>query len=224
MASEQSLWFRIGYALERARHPSASAGRKLTGLAQRKRKKRLSRHTEEDGQGPSTDDLVSAGLVLAAAKVLEIWRPRHKAKLSTLLRAATAGAGAALLLDLVRPLITGRPSKAPFDAKTGERLLTGAGQGLLYGAVVEPRLRGSALVKGALFAAAEYAAHPAGGLSKLMGTHAPQRRVPLLGHLLDDLEAHERTYLEHLTFAIALAVLYESSPSNNGTPVEDDDE
>jgi hypothetical protein len=224
MASKKSLWFQIGYALERAKHPIPSAGEKLTGLAERAREREPRRRDEADGEGLSTDDLVSAGLILIAGKMLDAWRPRREARFSGLLRAAVAGAGAALLVDLVRPLIAGRPAVAAFDGETGERLLASAGQGLLYGAVVEPRLPGPPLLKGALFASAEYAAHPAGGLSQLVGGYAPLRRLPVVGDLLHGLEAHDRTYLEHLTFGIALAVLYGSSPSNNGIlPEEDDD-
>ncbi|HUF75874.1 MAG TPA: hypothetical protein VMM35_06330 [Longimicrobiales bacterium] len=224
MASEQSLWFHIGYALERAKHP-APAAKKLTGLAGRGRGSEPLRRddaTEEESGGISKDDLLTAGLVLAAGKLLDTWRPRHRTRFSTLLRSAVAGAGAALLLDLVRPLLAGRPSVGMLDEKTGGRVLAGAGQGLLYGSVVEPRLPGPALLKGALFGAAEFAADPAGGLSHVFGTHAPHRRLPALRSLLDDLDEHERTYLEHLTFGIALALLYGSSPSNNGIVVDDD--
>ena len=35
MASQQSIWFRIGYALERARRPPPTAKRPLAGLAER---------------------------------------------------------------------------------------------------------------------------------------------------------------------------------------------
>ena len=225
MASEQSLWCRIGYALERAKHPAPAAS-KLTGLAERARRPEARRGDEageEQSAGLSKDDLLTAGLVLAAGKLLDAWRPRHGARLSTLLRSAVAGAGAALLLDLVRPLLAGRPSVGALDAKTGERLLAGAGQGLLYGSVVAPRLPGPALLKGALFGSAEFAADPAGGLSHVLGTHAPYRRLPVLRSLFDDLDEHERTYLEHLTFGIALALLYGPDPSGNGVPVEDDE-
>lgn len=231
MASEQSLWYRIGYALERAKHPQTAVRQKLSGLAERtgsERPRASARRTENgdgavaDREGVSTDDLISAGLVLAAGKLLDLWRPRSEPRFTGLLRAAAAGAGAALLLDLVRPLLSGRPAVGTLDAKTAEHALAGAGQGLLYGAVVEPRLPGPPLVKGALFGSAEFAADPAGGLSEMVGGHAPLRRLPLVGHLLDDLAAHERTYLEHLTFGIALALLYGSRPSNNGILLDDE--
>ena len=229
MASEQSLWFRIGYALERAKQP-APAGRKLTGLTERARRTEprapggeaaADAATADANGGISKDDLLTAGLVLAAGKLLDMWRPRHETGLGTLLRSAIAGAGAALLLDLARPILAGRPSVGVLDAKTGERLLFGAGQGLLYGSVIEPRLPGPALVKGAIFGSAEFAADPAGGLSHVLGTHAPHRRLPVVRSLLDDLDEHERTYLEHLTFGIALALLYGPS-SRNGIVSEDE--
>jgi hypothetical protein len=222
MASKEDLWFRLGYALERARHPTPSAGTKLAGLAERARKRR--RDVSEKGGALSKDDLVSAGIALAAGKLLDHWRPTREAKLSTLLRAALAGAGAALILDVVRPWLGGRPSSLGLDSETGGRLLAGAAQGLLYGAVVEPRVPGAPLLKGALFGSAEYAADSAGGLSHVIGAHAPQARVPFVGALLEGLDAHERTYLEHLTFGIALAVLYGSSPSSNGIVAPDDEE
>jgi hypothetical protein len=227
MSTEDTLWFRIGYALERAKHPVPSAGGKLAGLAERAGKKRPARRDEEQAQqgseGRSADDLVSAGLVLAAGKLLDAWHPRREAGLSSLLRAGVAGAAAALLLELVRPLLTGRPAMGTVDGDTPERLLAGAGQGLLYGAVVEPRLPGPPVLKGALFGSAEYAADPAGGLSQLVRGRAPLGRLPVVGRLLHDVEAHDRTYLEHLAFGIALAVLYGSSPSNNGILVDEDE-
>ena len=225
MPPEQSLWFRIGYALERAKHPTSAAS-KLSGLAERARRAepRGGDDGPDEGRGISKDDLLTAGLVLAAGKLLDMWRPKHATRLSTLLRSAVAGAGAALLLDLVRPVLAGRPSVGVLDAKTGERLIAGAGQGLLYGSVVEPRLPGPSLLKGALFGSAEFAADPAGGLSHVLGTHAPHRRLPILRSLLDDLDEHERTYLEHLTFGIALALLYGPGRSSNGALVEDDGE
>ena len=34
--------------------------------------------------------------------------------------------------------------------------------------------------------------------------------------LVDGVDAHDRAYLEHLIFGIALALIYESRPSSNG--------
>jgi len=207
--------------MERARRSTSSTRTKLAGLEERAG--RTSKKVRRAGTDPAppTDDIVSAALMLAAGKLLDVWRPRGKTKLWTVLRAGVAGAGAALLLDLLEPLLEGRPRVGRFDGHTGDKLLAGAGQGLLYGTVVEPRLPGASLLKGAIFGTAEYAADPAGGLSRMVGAHAPLMRVPWVRRLLDDLDAHERTFLEHLTFGIALALLYGSSPSSSG--ILDDD-
>jgi hypothetical protein len=64
-----------------------------------------------------------------------------------------------------------------------------------------------------------------GGLYRVLGSHAPLRRVPGLGSLLGEMDPHDRVYLEHVTFGIALALLYgpESSPRSNGMVDEEDE-
>ena len=65
----------------------------------------------------------------------------------------------------------------------------------------------------------------AGGLVGLLGAHAPQRKLPFVGRMLEEIDPHDRVYLEHLAFGVALAVLYGSSePSNGIVSDEDDDE
>jgi len=229
MSSDQSIWYRIGYALERARADGPKpAARKLSSLAQRRRARtprtdddRTRRTTAPAG----TDDLLASAAVVALGKVLEGWRPRRPSGLTRLLRAGASGAVAALLVELLRPLITGDPHAHSLDEDTVDRLLAGAGQGLVYGAVVEPRLVGPDLLKGALYATAEYALHPLGGLYRLLGSHAPLRRIPGVGSLLDGMDPHDRVYLEHVTFGIALALLYgpESRSRSNGIVVAEDE-
>ncbi|MGB1657044.1 MAG: hypothetical protein ACPHO4_06810, partial [Longimicrobiales bacterium] len=75
---------------------------------------------------------------------------------------------------------------------------------------------------GALFGSAEYMADPLGGVSGLLGRHAPQNRLPVVGDLLHRLEDHEQAWLEHVAFGIALAVIYESSDSSNGILADDE--
>lgn len=141
-----------------------------------------------------------------------------------LLRAGAAGAAAALLLDLVKPLLAGRAELPALDRDAGTRLLVGAGQGLLYGTVVEPRVPGPPLLKGAVFALAEYLADPAGGLSHILGVHLPHSRLPVVSDLLEDLEPHDREVLEHLAFGVTLAVLCGAAPSRNGSTDFDPDD
>ena len=139
------------------------------------------------------------------------------------MRAGAAGAAAALLVELVRPLLHGDAGLPILDRATGDRLIAGVGQGLVYGALVEPRVPGPALVKGALYGSVEYAADPIGGLSTVFGSHTPQARIPGVGEFLDGMDPHDRAYLEHVVFGIALALLYESSSSSNGIAPEDDE-
>ena len=138
--------------------------------------------------------------------------------------AGAAGAAAALFVEIVGPLLKGERFVGAIDRGTGEKMLVGAGQGLVYGAVIEPRVPGPALMKGALYGSAEYAVDPMGGLSHLLRGHSPQGKLPIVGALLDDLDPHDRAYVEHVMFGIALAVIYGSSPSSNGIRIEVDDE
>jgi hypothetical protein len=214
MSSDPSIWFRVGYALERARGLDDSSD---VGPLPRKGARRSPARDADRSGWPTADDLIATGVAALAGKLLDSWRPARKVTFTRLLRAGAAGAGAALLLDLVKPLLSSRAEVPAFDRDAGTRLLAGAGQGLLYGAVVEPRVPGPPLLKGAVFALAEYMAGPAGGLSHILGPHAPQGRLPVVDHLLENVEPDDREVLEHLVFGLALAVLLGTRPSPNAT-------
>ncbi|NJD18845.1 MAG: hypothetical protein FIA95_06130 [Gemmatimonadetes bacterium] len=222
MSSESSIWFRLGYALERSRQAPASGARKLAKLRERRPESQARRLLPPPAEWPSADQLVASGAVALAAKALDAWRPRHRTGAKDLLKAGLSGAAAALALEAVRPLLQGRAEFPQLDPRTVERILVGAGQGLVYGAVVEPRLPGPALVKGAVYGSAEYAVDPMGGIARLLGSQAPLRRVPVLGALMDGLTPHDRSYVEHVAFGIAVALIYGSSPSRSGILDEDD--
>lgn len=216
MASNKSIWYRLGHALERARH-AAPAPRDVVPV------------DSDDGgpvlprpEIPSSDELMSAGITLVVDKALAGWSGRRSPGFWSLLRAAAAGAAAALLLDLVRPLLRGDGKLPAIDPDTAGRLLAGMGQGLVYGGVVEPRLPGPALLKGTVYGSLEYVVHPMGGLSGILGSHTPQRHIPFVGDLLDGLDGEEMAYLEHLVFGIALALIYESSPASSGISPEEE--
>jgi hypothetical protein len=227
--SEEGFWYRVGYALERARAPSAPrAWQRLAGLAERASRASLgdvASQPDKNGSAGSfvTEQLVSAGVAALAGRLLDVWRPRRHVGFSRLLWAGASGAAAALVVDAVRPFLRGEPDRAIFDRETADRLLAGVGQGILYGAVIEPRVPGPSLLKGALFGSAEYAADAAGGLASLLRAHTPAGRFPIVGRMLEDIDPHDRVYVEHLAFGIALAILYGSSPSSNGMFEEDDE-
>lgn len=218
MASEQSIWYRLGHALERARHTVPTPQDAETALSE----------GDDDGVTapvphiPSSEELVSAAIALVVDKALDGWGRRSDPGITALLRAAASGALASILVDLVRPLLRDDADLPGIDAETAERMLAGLGQGLIYGGVVEPRVPGPALLKGALFGSLEYVVNPVGGLSGILGSHTPQRKIPFVGGLLDSLDGEDRAYLEHLVFGIALALIYESSPSSNGMRPEEE--
>lgn len=222
MSPRQSIWFRLGHALERARPGGAAAGKTVAGLAERRTERAPSKRKDATRALPSTDELIDAGIAVAVDGLLGAWGRRRRPGFSGLVRAGAAGAGAALLVDLLRPLLRGNAELPVIDRQTADHLIAGVGQGLVYGAVVEPRVPGPALVKGALYGSVEYAADPVGGLSHLLGSHTPQGRLPVVGEILEGVDGHDRAYLEHVVFGIALALLYELSRSSNGILPDED--
>lgn len=202
----------MGYALERARSRAEPSGDESIDRPAEARRG----ESPEGPDWPTADDLIASGVAALAGRVLSAWRPARKVTFNRLLRASLAGAGAALLVDLVRPLLHGRAELPQIDRETGTHMLAGASQGLLYGATVEPRVPGPPLFKGAVFALAEYMAYPAGGLTHLLGAQTPQGRLPVIRDMIDELEPRDREYLEHLAFGVALAVMCGASTAANG--------
>lgn len=228
MPSDQSLWYKIGYALERTRQTPDRSRQVLAGLAERTRAGKAAEKAKPrfpaPERWPTADDLVAAGAVALAGRLLRAWKPRARPGVVGLARAAAAGAAAALLVEWVRPLLGGTTRGEGNDPELVERMLAGAGQGLLYGGVVEPRVPGPAVLRGALYGSAEFALDPLGGLTRTMGKHGPLGRFPVAVHLLEDLRGHPRTYLEHVLFGISLALLYGTTEERSGIRVELRDE
>jgi hypothetical protein len=141
MSSKQSIWYRLGFSLEQARLAPTKGSRTLAGLKERSRPApKRARRSNLPASWPSGDDLIVSGAVAVIAKALDVWRPRKKTGILRILKSGAAGAGAALLTDLGRVLLTGRSEGSTLRDMTVERLLAGAGQGLVYGIVVEPRI------------------------------------------------------------------------------------
>lgn len=227
MSSKKSIWFQLGHAFERARDGYPMKRKAVAGLAERMTERDAATPAERDDTPqrsalPSADDLIATGVAMIVDRALGGWGKRREPGFTRLVRAGAAGAAAALLVDLVRPLLHGRADLPIIDRGTVDRVIAGIGQGLLYGAVIEPRVPGPAVVKGALYGSVEYATDPVGGLSGLLGSHAPQRRLPVVGEILDNLSSHDRDYLEHVVFGISLALIYESSLSSNGIRPEEE--
>lgn len=232
MSSDTQLWYRLGYLLERAGDRPAEVSHSLSGFASRLRKGATGSASDREGSTgntsdrgspfplPATDQLIAAGLTALAGRLLAAWKPRHETGFADLLRAGLTGVGAAFVVELARPLLRGERGLPSLDQGTSDRLLAGLAQGLVYGAVVEPRLAGPGALRGALYGVAEYAAVPAGGLARMFGRATPQGRIPVMGRVLDGLDARERAFLEHLAFGVAMGVLYGAGRENSGMRVE----
>jgi hypothetical protein len=152
--------------------------------------------------------LVTAGAGALAGKLLGLIPARRKPGVMGLVRAGAAGAGAALLRELLNPVLRGEPRLTGLGPRSGDALLAGAARGLLYAAMLEPRLPGPVPVQGILYGSLEYAVSPWGGLTGVLGERAPHRRIPLLNGLFNDEQLGEDGYLDHLLFGIALALFY----------------
>lgn len=204
MPRDSSIWFRLGYAAERA------LARVTPGDGDDGEKKGPSLPMPRRPGGPpasdSLDRVLAAGLGAVATRILERWGGRKGPGMAALVRAGFAGATAALLVELTRPLLADRDLELGQDL-AGE-LLAGAGAGLVYVSLVEPRIPGPLLLRGAVYGTAEYLTGGWGGLGEVLRPLTPQERIPVVGDVLTDRTARGRSYLEHLAFAVALAELY----------------
>lgn len=252
MADSSNLWYRIGYALETARGaPRAAAdavgegrraarsrlesareggrsalqkmGRALPGGQTDEERAPKAEKGEGDGDG-GLDLLFSVGAGTVVSRLLGVWPGRGSPGISRLLRAAAAGAGAAVLRELLHPLLRGEARLPEWREDLGERMAAGAARGLLYGSVAEPRIPGPPLLRGLTYGTAEYLLSPYGGLKGVVGKHAPHRRIPLLAPVVDELEAGEETFFDHLAYGIALGLLYgEDDPAGGASSGMGDD-
>jgi len=223
MDETKDIWFRIGYALERAR-TEPPAGR-LRGLLERldggrgteakderpPRARQRSEGARAAGANEALDALLTAGAGALAARLLGLVPARSRPGPLALFKAGASGAGAAFLRELLDPLLRGRLARPRLGSEVTDALLAGAVRGLLYGAVLEPRLPGPAVLRGVVYGSAEYAVSPWGGLSRLMGAGAPHRRFPLLAALSEQRALGEDSYLDHVVFGVALALFYRSA-------------
>ncbi len=225
MASDEDFWYQVGYALERWKRNPAWARDGLAGIAERARRSSPRRAAQRaaDLPFPGSDRLVGAALAALLAPALALWKPRHRPTPASLAAAGLAGAGTAAIVDLVLPMLRGE--RAPeVDRETADRILSGLADGLVYGAVAEPRLPGPALLKGALFGAAEYAVAPLGGLGRLFGRATPHGRLPFVGKLLTGLDRRERALVEHVVLGVVMATLYRLGSASSGISPEDGEE
>jgi hypothetical protein len=198
MRKKEDFWYRVGYTLESARGRIPRSGQgKLPTLP-----------LKAEASRKVLDAVLTVGAGSILARVLSIWPGRTRPGVLRLFRAGVAGAAAGFLSELIRPALVGAKPEVPLEEELADVLLSGAGRGLLYAAVVEPRIPGPALVQGSAYGALEFALTPWGGLEELTGSAAPHQRIPVLSVLLHR-RAQEELFLEHLVFGVALALLYD---------------
>lgn len=218
-ASSETPWYRLGYALERARRqPTASRlrslGERLSAFRDEgkdagraaERPDREAPAESEDG-GAVFDDLIVGGAAAVAVKLLRAWPARHPSGWGQIIRGAAAGAGATLLREFTAPLLRGRFEAPVIEDGLGGRLVSGAARGALFGGFIDPRLPGPPALKGAVYGTAEYFAAPWGGLPGLLGSVAPWSRIPGLKSIVGDASAGEESWIEYVVFGMALALL-----------------
>lgn len=225
MHSNDTLWYRLGYTLERARGSAPD----LPSLLRQGAPDSAGRDNPRDNPGDGADDgkdgmavgaLVLGGAGALASRLLRAWPRRHAPGVLGLAAAGASGAAAGLLVELVGPLLRGEAAPAADDDELAASVLSGTGRGLAYGAVAEPRLPGPAVLRGFLYGTLEYAIAPWGGLPGLLGSASPHRKLPVVSRLLEPGEDDEADYLDFVIFGLALGLLYGTFVEKRGTSDE----
>ena len=212
MTDRHNLWFRIGFALESARPSNVPTKARSSegGLLHNPFSKTFSKNGAPERT--MLDSLLSAGAGAVAGKVLG---EASRTGALGLARGAAAGATATVARSLIRIALKLEPDDGAPDL--GHELLEGAARGVLYGAVVEPRLLGSPLTRGLAFGVVEYAVAPWGGLDEVLGAASPRRTMPILGALMAVEKAPAESFTDHLVFGVVLGLLYGLGRARRGS-------
>lgn len=205
MEAKANIWYRVGYAWERARLGSAAGNGKGSGRG--RRRVRSGNGSASSGARKTASSLLWGNLLGEGGGLAR--RAVEKRALSgsargDLPRAALAGAGAALAARAFGFLLAG---DAPLgdDPGLGLELAQGAVEGMALG-VLSRHLPGGRLVQVGLCGAARYAAAPRGGLARFIRPIAPPT-VRTLSALAPD-GRRQPGLLEHAAFAAAFVLLY----------------
>ena len=217
----KNIWYQLGYALESARH-GASSARSTAEPRSAGNGRGKAADPERRLVSSTIDQLVATGTGILGDRLFSVLVGRRPGTLR-LTRAALAGAGAALALSLFRPGKNGTKEGGQTPPDPTEELLTGAARGMLYGAVLEPRLPGSPLLRGATFGVMEYVTSPFGGLDGILGASSPNRTMPIVAALLGPADSGARSaagsITDHVAFGVALGLLYGAGRASRGSRV-----
>ena len=236
----KSIWYQLGYALESARHGAQSAreirsAKKAppVGKGRSTGEARSARNTPGEATDPerrpvsrpvssTVDQLIATGTGVLGDRLFSIMVGQRPGTLR-LTRAALAGAGAALALSLFRNGKNGTPRAGQSPRDPTVELLTGAARGMLYGAVLEPRLPGSPLLRGATYGVMEFVTSPFGGLDGILGASSPHRTMPIVAALLgannSGGESGAESIADHVAFGVTLGLLYGEGRPRRGSRV-----
>ena len=232
----KSIWYRLGYALELASHGARSAqeARSSEGAPSARKAPRATKSRSAAGarsaqkaRGKATDarsrpvsstvdQLIATGTGILGDRLFSIVVGRRPGTLR-LTHAALAGAGAALALSLFRNGKNGTPGGGQGPHDPTAELLSGAARGVLYGAVLEPRLPGSPLLRGATFGVMEYVTSPFGGLDGILGASSPHRTMPIIAALLGSSDSVAASMADHVAFGVTLGLLYGVGSARRGS-------
>lgn len=240
----KSIWYRLGYALESARHGAKSAqearsdqeARSAEAAPSAKKAPRRAKSRSAAGArsarnargkavdprsrpvSSTVDQLIATGTGILADRLFSIVAGRRPGTLR-LTHAALAGAGAALALSLFRNSKNGTSGVGQSPHDPTAELLTGAARGILYGAILEPRLPGSPLLRGATYGVVEYVTSPFGGLDGILGASSPHRTMPIIAALLgsSDSRAVSVSLADHIAFGVTLGLLYGAGSARRGS-------
>lgn len=154
------------------------------------------------------DALFAAGGGAVVHRLLERLGRGGAHSTGALVRAGVAGAGAALVVQAMRPLLERDGKRVELDTELAYAVMGGVGRGLIYGLLLHRRIPGPSGVRGAIYGTAEYLVGPWGGISQLLHPLTPQGSLPIVGPLLDPGDTSEETLVEHLLFGTTLALIY----------------
>ena len=217
----KSIWYQLGYALESARHGASSARSTAEARSEPNRRGKAA-DPERRPVSSTIDQLIATGTGILGDRLFSVLVGRRPGTLR-LTRAALAGAGTALALSLFRPGKNGTKEGGQTPHNPTEELLTGAARGMLYGAVFEPRLPGSPLLRGATFGVLEYVTSPFGGLDGILGASSPNRTIPIVAALLgpggSGAKPGSGSITDHIAFGVALGLLYGTGRVSRGSRV-----
>lgn len=235
-SDSDDIWYQLGYALERLRSaprdlPGLEALKQVGGASGRRRRRWRSPESRRRGgdEAPGRDRtahhgasdvildrLLSVGTRSLGSRLLMVLPLRKRAGFVGLLASAACGSAAAVVAEVFGAIVgPGKRLSLDTDELT-VTLLAGAGRGITYAGVVEPRVPGPAFLAGVVYGTAEHYTAAWGGLPSLLGSAAPHRRVPFLAEVLEGEERDGVTFTEHLVFGVALSIFYESLRPKRG--------